>query len=196
MTSEVIGVPQPNLQTATVSLKMVQVGKKQMTLSVFRQLTSEWPFNEDLSFRGMPWGFVNYFWPTVFEREWRGGGYLIDQVYKSGNYVHLLWQDGVQLKRTVLEEVNPKRVQELVGDNSNFYSHLNNPGYPHYMKSYMDSSLGKELRLEQKERLGVFATEELPLLKSAKEKFIEQVEKYKEGIQKIKDQGQLFIAVG
>jgi hypothetical protein len=60
------------IQTATVSIRTLVLGKKQMTLSEFRQLPEEPLINDqalpasDGGLRpfidGEPWGLVNYFW--------------------------------------------------------------------------------------------------------------------------------------
>jgi hypothetical protein len=52
-----------SVSTATISIKMVQVGKKQMTLSVFRQLEPTTLIDEvNLTLNGDVWGYVNYHW--------------------------------------------------------------------------------------------------------------------------------------
>ncbi len=68
------------IQTASVDVKILRVGKKQMTLSVFRQLPKEDLLagysrprrisgraeDEDFELheRGTPWGIVRYFWES------------------------------------------------------------------------------------------------------------------------------------
>jgi hypothetical protein len=52
-----------SITTATVTIKALQVGKKQMTLSVFRQLPEARLVDEDMvKLLGQPWGYVNYRW--------------------------------------------------------------------------------------------------------------------------------------
>ena len=52
-----------SITTATVTIKALQVGKKQMTISVFRQLPEAPLVDEDtLALLGQPWGYVNYRW--------------------------------------------------------------------------------------------------------------------------------------
>lgn len=49
------------ISTATITIKALQVGKKQMTQSVFRQLpTADLVNDSDIDLNGVPWGWVNY----------------------------------------------------------------------------------------------------------------------------------------
>jgi hypothetical protein len=52
-----------SIATATISIKAIQVNKKQLTQSVFRQL-EECSLVDETNVRllGVPWGYVNYFW--------------------------------------------------------------------------------------------------------------------------------------
>lgn len=83
-----IEVKDASLQTATISIRTLQVNNKQMTQAVFRQLVrwDAWDKSR-LSLRGPIWGWVNYH-P---ERCDRGG----DPHY------HYIWQDGTSLKRGI-----------------------------------------------------------------------------------------------
>lgn len=52
-----------SITTAAITIKALQVGKKQMTQSVFRQLPEALLVDEDkLELMGQPWGHVNYRW--------------------------------------------------------------------------------------------------------------------------------------
>jgi hypothetical protein len=54
------------ISTATITIKTMQVGKKQMTQSVFRQLPEAQLVNEDeVRLFGLPWGWVNYHWGDI-----------------------------------------------------------------------------------------------------------------------------------
>jgi hypothetical protein len=79
-----------SVQTAVVTIKMLHVGNKGMTQSVFRQLLSE-PVWEPRSrtLRGELLGFVNYFW--------QGCG-------MEGPHLHVIWRRGQELRRTCVSE--------------------------------------------------------------------------------------------
>lgn len=52
-----------SVTTATVTIKALQVGRKQMTISVFRQLPESPLIDEEkVELLGQPWGYVNYRW--------------------------------------------------------------------------------------------------------------------------------------
>ncbi len=72
------------VHTATIDVKVLRLDKKQMTLSVFRQLDEELIFTSDGTLRGTPWGRVNYLWPGC----------------REGTVFHVVWQDGDKLKRS------------------------------------------------------------------------------------------------
>jgi hypothetical protein len=55
-----------SITTATVTIKALQVSKKQMTQSVFRQLPEAPLVDEErIELLGMPWGHVRYFWDNM-----------------------------------------------------------------------------------------------------------------------------------
>jgi hypothetical protein len=59
----VIEASQATIQTATVEVKVIKIGKRQLTLSVFRQLPERQVIDAELlALRGEPWGRVNYRW--------------------------------------------------------------------------------------------------------------------------------------
>lgn len=56
------------ISTATISIKAIQVGKRQMTQSVFRQLPVAPLVDEvNVCLLGIPWGWVNYHWGDIHE---------------------------------------------------------------------------------------------------------------------------------
>lgn len=58
-----------SINTATITIRTVQVGKKQMTQSVFRQLPEAPMVDEEkIELLGVPWGWVNYRWGDIDER--------------------------------------------------------------------------------------------------------------------------------
>lgn len=72
------------VQIAIVSIKVLKIGKKQMTMGVFRQLQREDAVDSlTAKPRGAIWGQVNYFW----------GG------CEGPQHLHLVWQKGTELRR-------------------------------------------------------------------------------------------------
>ena len=71
-----------NIQTQelSVSIKVIKVNSKGMTLSVFKQLPEKCLFDDDLNFNGNVWGQVNYRLP-----------------HQAINSTNLIWQEGNQL---------------------------------------------------------------------------------------------------
>jgi hypothetical protein len=74
------------IHTATISVKVIRIDKKQVTLATFRQLDEESIFLADGTLRGVPWGRVSY--------TWQGCGKDTD--------FHVVWQDGDRLKRSAV----------------------------------------------------------------------------------------------
>lgn len=81
------------VRTATVSVKVLTLDKRQVTLSVFRQLINEdlmyWNEDGSMSFAGVPWGTVNYFWPGCGIEDWMS----------RDPHLHVVWQKGDELRR-------------------------------------------------------------------------------------------------
>lgn len=76
--------------TASVTIKTLTIGGKQVTLAVFRQLIEEHIVDwEHLKFKGHGWGHVRY---------------LVEGA--SDTVIHLVWQKGTELRRCrVLSEI-------------------------------------------------------------------------------------------
>ena len=89
-----IDVSHAELHTATVELKMITVDQRQMTLSVFRQIPQQ-PIIDGKTFKlnGVPWGWVNYFWPEI--------KFPYSPVV-LGKKVQVVWQKGTALYRAVV----------------------------------------------------------------------------------------------
>jgi hypothetical protein len=69
------------VHTASIDVKIIRLDKRQLTLSVFRQLDEEPIFLSNGSLVGTPWGRVNYTWKgnprgTAFHVVWQHGDYL------------------------------------------------------------------------------------------------------------------------
>jgi hypothetical protein len=81
------------IRTATVSVKVLTLDKKQMTLSVFRQLPLRHVIDPlTMELRGTPWGHVNYFW---------------DDSPNDPDYhrLHIIWERSGRLYRSLVDEV-------------------------------------------------------------------------------------------
>jgi len=97
------------LKTVSAELKALTVEGKQVTLSVFRQLIRADVLNRATGeLRGVPWGTVNYFWGEC-----------------SPDHLHVVWQDGENLRRDCLKEVRDRYAQEwLSQERQNIFSWL------------------------------------------------------------------------
>lgn len=107
-----VSVDEVSLNVIGVSIKAVQIGKKQMTLSVFRQLQNEsiWDYGDPL---GPVWGHVNYFWngcgcerffrPPRVEQYSVADGRVCERLHhrlSPRDAVHIIWQNGSELRRS------------------------------------------------------------------------------------------------
>jgi hypothetical protein len=77
------------VHTASINVKILRLEKKQVTLSVFRQLDEESVFLSDGTFRGQLWGRVNY--------TWKGN--------QAGTAFHVVWQKGDRLMRSCVPDL-------------------------------------------------------------------------------------------
>jgi hypothetical protein len=75
------------VKTATVEIRTLTISGKQVTLAVFRQLQEAPLVAEDGTFNGLPWGTVNYH---------------PDRCADSGKHLHAVWQDGAELRRSLV----------------------------------------------------------------------------------------------
>jgi len=97
------------LKTVSAELKALTVEGRQVTLSVFRQLIRADVLDRKTGdLLGVPWGTVNYFWGDC-----------------SPDHLHVVWQDGENLRRDCLRKVRaPQAAQELRDDAADIYSWL------------------------------------------------------------------------
>lgn len=95
-----ISVNDVQIKGLTVEVKSLVVGRKQLTLSLMRQFIEEPIIDEEaMLLRGVPWGFINYFWGD-------------DKDKTPENFIHLIWQKGDELRRCVLEKKYPSYKKE------------------------------------------------------------------------------------
>lgn len=89
--SDAITVDQANIATTTVTIRAIQVGNKQMTLAVFRQLPENEPVRDScaksLEPAGSIWGWVNVHDKNCVE---------------EGKHRHVILQDGDHLTRAII----------------------------------------------------------------------------------------------
>jgi hypothetical protein len=87
----VLTAQEATIQTAQVEIRVMKVGKKQVTMGMFRQVPHK-PFHDPLTLerQGVPWGWVHYWWD--------GDG----SSFSHGHRLHLVWQSGETLYRAVV----------------------------------------------------------------------------------------------
>lgn len=84
--------------TATIEVKTLTLGRRQITQSVFRQLVEEQLVEEDGTFRGQPWGYVNHCPDKKIPADDLSGR-MIDCA-TSGDHRHVVWQKNDELRRS------------------------------------------------------------------------------------------------
>lgn len=84
-------VQNAEIKTATVEIKALTVSGKQVTQSVFKQLKEFDAISEAGEFHGTPWGTVNYH---------------PDKCADSGAHLHVVWQLGAELRRSLVRKPN------------------------------------------------------------------------------------------
>ncbi|USQ82654.1 hypothetical protein NFX46_02030 [Streptomyces phaeoluteigriseus] len=73
-----------SIETATVQIRTLNVGPKQMTQGIFRQLIEQPAVDGNGRIQGTPWGIVNYH---------------PDRCDDAKEHLHVVWQLGDQLRR-------------------------------------------------------------------------------------------------
>jgi hypothetical protein len=128
----VLTAHEATIQTAQVEIQVLKVGKKQVTMGMFRQLPYksilDWPgiydahrlgfwdsvfpterFRGAPPFRlaGRPWGHVNYFWAenVAENKAYFDSTRLLQR--ERGEILHLVWQDGAGLYRDIVYSQAP-----------------------------------------------------------------------------------------
>lgn len=98
-------VQNAEIKTATVEVKTLTISGKQVTQAVFRQLPEETLLARNWTFRGIPWGRVNYHPDEACKHTGPHGnpdyrGRMTEWCYAE--HVHIVWQLGVELRRSLL----------------------------------------------------------------------------------------------
>jgi hypothetical protein len=102
-------IHEATVQTMQVEIQVLKVGKKQVTMGMFRQLPAA-PLlsGEELSLRGVPWGHVNYWWDGDGSRN------------NDDARLHIIWQQDTGLYRSVIHRrpspQTRRRFQSLLDD--------------------------------------------------------------------------------
>src|ERR1043165_4278733 len=87
-------IQEATVQTVQVEIKALKVGKKQVTMGLFRQLPYAILLDpQTVQLRGLPWGHVNYWWD--------GDG---SSSGLHGDKLHIVWQDGDTLRRGIVSQ--------------------------------------------------------------------------------------------
>lgn len=84
--------------TATIEVRTLTLGNRQITQSVFRQLQEESLVDGDGNFRGQPWGFVNHC-PDKKVPDDNLTGTMIECA-SGPAHRHVVWQKGDELRRS------------------------------------------------------------------------------------------------
>jgi hypothetical protein len=102
----ILTTKEATVQTVQVEIKVLKVGKKQVTMGLFRQLKRRRLLDpETVQLHGVPWGHVNYRWEGDGRQDWRDDPYL-----------HVVWQLGEALYRDVIySSPNPDILGEYQG---------------------------------------------------------------------------------
>lgn len=98
------------IKTAQVEIKALTVSGKQVTQALFKQIPGEHLIDRDtLQLRGVPWGRVNYH---------------VDCNECSGDHMHIVWQLGDQLRRSVVEKRQGTLWARAYGENRDDWAYL------------------------------------------------------------------------
>jgi hypothetical protein len=109
----ILTTQEATVQTVQVEIKALKVGKKQVTMGLFRQLPHSRLIDpETVQLRGVPWGHVRYWWDGD------------ESGFGDGPKLHVVWQLGDELRRgVVFKEPDPsvmhilaQRIEDLIGD--------------------------------------------------------------------------------
>ncbi|MEV5516953.1 hypothetical protein AB0L50_29270 [Streptomyces flaveolus] len=90
MTGKQLTPQNATITTASIQVQALTIGKKQVTLAVFRQLEDEDIIKPiDAGLAGEPWGRVNYH---------------PDKCAEDKEHIHVVWQKGDELRRATVYE--------------------------------------------------------------------------------------------
>jgi hypothetical protein len=88
-----VTIREATVQTVQIEIKALKVGKKQVTMGLFRQLPLASLIDPDsVQLQGIPWGHVIYWWD--------GDGRPSSTSTRT--LLHIVWQDGDTLRRAIV----------------------------------------------------------------------------------------------
>ena len=94
----VLTAHEATIQTASVDIHTLRVGKKQVTMGMFRQLPlRSITIHPGTDFEGEPWGHVNYWWDGDGRQTNEYSGSL-----SRATALHVVWQLGERLYRDIV----------------------------------------------------------------------------------------------
>lgn len=96
--TKILTTQNAQITTAAVEVKTLTISGKQVTLSVFRQLRDEPLLTPDITFNGVPWGYVNYH---------------PDKCADDRQHLHVVWQSGSDLLRSKVYAPHVARLSTL-----------------------------------------------------------------------------------
>jgi hypothetical protein len=102
---ELLTTDSVSICTATVEVRVLKIGKRQLTLSVFRQLPRADLIDRNCELLGEPWGTVNYFWD--------GCG------HEGGSHLHVVFNRHGRLFRACVGRILSDTIDgalEFIGD--------------------------------------------------------------------------------
>ncbi len=100
------------ITTLSIEVKVMKIGKRQVTLAVFRQLPEE-PLIDHLTgkLKGIPWGRVNYHIECsdavpvlTYGHETIRKVFQEDGIKFTVPHLHVVWQKGNELRRSVVRD--------------------------------------------------------------------------------------------
>lgn len=110
-----ININNTQIKTASIEIKTLTIEKRQVTLSVFRQIQEESLIDyETLQLLGVPWGSINYF-------------FGLHKDCHSDDWLHIVWQKGNELRREVIakESIKSKKYLEMKDTHTQTKKHYN-----------------------------------------------------------------------
>jgi hypothetical protein len=97
---KLVSVDEVSVSKLSVEIKTISVGRRQMSMGLFRQLPREALIDiddDELRLNGMPWGRVNYHWDGCYRPP--------TSVHNSYEHVHVLWQRDSMLLQSPVPKV-------------------------------------------------------------------------------------------
>lgn len=113
---KLVSVDEVSVSKLSVEIKTISVGRRQMSMALFRQLPRE-PLidleDKELRLNGMPWGRVNYHWDGCYHPPYGD--------FQNHEHIHVLWQrDSMLLQSPVSRSsfvvVDGQRLRSLEAD--------------------------------------------------------------------------------